>query len=163
VNLDNVTVNVNDPNVKLSVDVNNVNNVAAAISSAGGAGVGFKLAKYIGGPPSTKILAGISTMIVVQSTTVIMSKILNNKSTSQDLLKRSLTGSTGDKAESLNDYPLNLLFELNNLIYGALLFLIIILNIYVAKYIANLNYDKYLPGNKLGVILNKIILRYIKI
>ena len=162
-NIDNTTVNINDPNLNLSVSVNSFNNIAAAISSAGGVTAGLKVAQYIGGPPSTKILAGLGTMAVVQGTTAIMSKVLSNQSCSQDFVKKSLTASASNNTGSLNDYPLNLLFELNTLIYGALLFLIIILNIYIAKYIANINYNKYLPTNKFGVILNKIILRYIKI
>jgi hypothetical protein len=73
----------------------------------------------------------------------------------------------GDKTIDINnilkDYPLNLLFEINTLLYAALLFLFIILNIYIGKYISNLNYKKILPENKLGKILYFLINHYLRI
>jgi hypothetical protein len=61
----------------------------------------------------------------------------------------------------LNDYPLNLLEDVNLLLYAALLFLIVISNIYLANYLYKKEYKKYLPDNKIGNILDKIINRYI--
>lgn len=163
----NATVNVNHPNIKASVSKEGINSIAAAISSAGGATVGLKVAQYVGGPPSTKIMAGLGTMAVVQASTAIMSRVLNNGGTnsSNDNVNKfvySFTSSNGNGI-NLNDYPLNLLFEINTLLYAALLFLFIILNIYIAKYVSNLNYSKFIPKNKFGYILNLLIARYLKI
>ena len=41
------------------------------------------------------------------------------------------------------------------------MFLFIILNIFIVKYITSLDYNKYLPNNKLGDILKKVIDRYV--
>lgn len=38
----------------------------------------------------------------------------------------------------------------------------ILINIYIVKSLILINYNKYLPDNKLGHILNSIINRYIK-
>ena len=63
----------------------------------------------------------------------------------------------------LNNYPLNLLEDGNLLLYAALLFLIVIFNIYLVNYIIKKDFNKYLPKNKLGKILNTLINRYINI
>src|SRR5436309_2419317 len=62
-----------------------------------------------------------------------------------------------------NNYPLNLLEDVNLLLYAALLFLIVIFNIYLVNYIIKKDFNKYLPKNKLGKILNTLINRYINI
>jgi len=41
------------------------------------------------------------------------------------------------------------------------MFLFIILNIFIVKYITTLDYNKYIPKNKLGKILKLLINRYI--
>src|SRR5205809_383982 len=74
------TVNVNHPNIKTSFSKEGINTLAAAIYSAGGATVGFKVAQYIGRPRVVKIVAGLGTMAVVQGTTAIMSRVLNSNS-----------------------------------------------------------------------------------
>ena len=42
-----------------------------------------------------------------------------------------------------------------------LLFLIIILNIHIVKYLKQIDYNKYLPNNKFGKYLSIILNRYI--
>lgn len=159
------TVNVNHPNIKTSFSKEGINTLAAAIYSAGGATVGFKVAQYIGRPPVVKIVAGLGTMAVVQGTTAIMSRVLNSNSGNNGKLKFIYfsANSENNGINNLSDYPLNLLFDINILLYGALLFLYIILNIYISRYILNINYDKFIPKNKFGKILNFIINRYLKI
>jgi hypothetical protein len=44
-----VTVNVNNPNIKTSFSKEDINSLAAAISSRGGATYEFKVAQYVGG------------------------------------------------------------------------------------------------------------------
>lgn len=61
-----------------TVSEKSINTIAAALSSAGGATAGFKVAQYVGGPPSVKIMAGLGTMAIVQATTVITARVLNN-------------------------------------------------------------------------------------
>lgn len=60
-----------------------------------------------------------------------------------------------------NCYPLELLPALNGLLYCAILSLYIIIKISVAKYVVNLNYKKYIPKNKFGEVLNRILGRLI--
>src|SRR5205085_2314557 len=80
-------INVNHPNIKTSFSKEGINTLAAAIYSAGGATVGFKVAQYIGRPPVVKIVAGLGTMAVVQGTTAIMSRVLNSNSGNNGKLK----------------------------------------------------------------------------
>ena len=161
------TVNVNNPNIKTSFSKEGINSLAAAISYTGGATLGFKVAQYVGGPPIVKVVAGLGTMVVVQSTITVMSHILNKNSGNKGIGKLKFiyfsVNSENNDIDNLSDYPLNLLFNVNNLLYGALLFLYIILNIYISRYILNINYDKFIPKNKFGKILNFIINRYLKI
>ena len=162
------TVSINNPNINARISKEGVNNIAAAISSAGGATIGFKVAQYVGGPPVVKIMAGVGTMVVIQSTTAIMSRILNNHNTSSlsgidkhKFINLCLT--SNNSINNLNDYPLNLLFDVNMLLYGALLFLYIILNVYISKYLLNSDYNKFIPNNNFGKILSFLLSRYLKI
>lgn len=78
-------------------------------------------------------------MAVVQGTTAIMSRVLNNNSDNNGKLKFIYfsANSENNGINNLSDYPLNLLFDIN--------------------------YDKFIPKNKFGKILNFIINRYLKI
>jgi hypothetical protein len=107
-------------------------------------------------------------MVVIQSTTAIMSRILNNHNTSSlsgidkhKFINLCLT--SNNSINNLNDYPLNLLFDVNMLLYGALLFLYIILNVYISKYLLNSDYNKFIPNNNFGKILSFLLSRYLKI
>ena len=64
-------------------------------------------------------------------------------------------------SEKINEFPLSLIPEINQLATAELMFLLIILNIFIVKYITTLDFNKYLPNNKVGNILKKIINRYI--
>ena len=63
----------------------------------------------------------------------------------------------------LNEFPLNLLPEINQLATAELMFLLIILNIFIVKYITSLDYNKYIPNNKIGIFIDFAIKRYIKV
>ena len=63
--------------------------------------------------------------------------------------------------DKFNEFPLNLLPEINQLATAELMFLFIILNIFIVKYITSLDYNKYIPNNKIGNILQFFINRYI--
>jgi hypothetical protein len=75
----NATVNVSADNGKVSVSVDHMNRVAAAISATGGATAGIQVAKYVAGPPAVKLVAGVATAGAVQLTTTFMSKVLDSK------------------------------------------------------------------------------------
>lgn len=62
-----------------------------------------------------------------------------------------------------NDIPLNLLPEINQLVTAELMFLFIILNIFIVRYINTVNYNKFIPNNKIGNILKFLINRYLTI
>ena len=165
---ENANININNPKISATIGKESFNTIAAAISSAGGATAGLKTAQYVGGTPATKLLVGIGTMAIVQATTAGMSKILNhntnNNNKGNNLVNYLINNSdSNDSSNILNDYPLNLLVEIDLLLYAAILFLFVFFNIYLANYITQINYSKYLPKNKIGNFLNKFISRYIKI
>jgi hypothetical protein len=64
-------------------------------------------------------------------------------------------------SERFNEFPLSLIPEINQLATAELMFLFIILNIFIVKYITTLDYNKYIPNNNVGNIFKKIINRYI--
>lgn len=121
----NSTVNVNNLKFNVSLSDRGINNIVAALSSAGGATAGLKTAQYVGGPPATKLMAGLATMAVVQAGTSIMSKVLNqgdynNKDLSNKFVSNIIYPSNKDiNNDILNNYPLNLLEDVNLLLYAA--------------------------------------------
>ena len=161
------TLSVNTPQIHLKIPSKGVNNMAAAASSAGGAAIGFKVAQHVAGPPAIKIAAGLGVMAGVQASTAIMSKVLNSSKNNSSSDSNSYIGNllSNSNSDSLNnnfsDFPLNLLVEVNKLIDVELLFLMIILNIYIVKLLNKIDYNKYIPNNKIGKILTIIINRYI--
>jgi hypothetical protein len=94
-----------------------------------------------------------------------MSKVLNssnNNSNSNSYIGNLFSNSNSDLLNNkFPDFPLNLLIEVNKLINVELLFLIIILNIHIVKYLKQIDYNKYLPNNKFGKYLSIILNRYI--
>jgi hypothetical protein len=162
----NSTVNVNNPKFSATIGDRGINNIAAALSSAGGATVGLKTAQYVGGTPTTKLAVGLATMGVVQASTSVMSKILNKNNSNNTVNKfvANLVYPKNNNTDNvLDNYPLNLITDINLLLYSALLFLIVIFNIYLANYLSTINYNKYIPNNKLGKLLNILISRYINL
>ena len=166
----NATVNINNPHISGKFSKEGINNIAAAISSAGGATAGLKTAQYVGGTPGTKLAIGLGTMMFVQFTTAGMSKVLNhNKGNNingkgNNLVNNFINNSDNiDSSNILNDYPLNLLIEVNSLLYVAILFMFVFFNIYLSNYLIKINYSKYIPKNNIGNLLNIFINRYISI
>lgn len=161
------TVNVTANGGTLSLPINNMNRVAAAISATGGATAGIQVAKYVGGPPAIKVLAGITTAGAVQLTTTFMSKVLDNNKVNK--LVSTLAASSNNNI-ALNDYPLNLLFEINGLLICSLVFIYIIINIYVSRYLIEKDIIKYIPvwlknnnlGKFMGFWLNKYLNLWVK-
>lgn len=160
----NSTVNINNPKFNVSLSDRGINNIATALLSAGGATAGLKTAQFIGGPPAIKLLIGLGTMAIVQAGTSIMYKVLNQSDKNNDLTNNQVNNlifprNNNTKDNTLNDYPLSLLEYVDILLYAALLFLIVIFNLYLASYFHDKDYNKYLPKNKLGNILKKLINR----
>lgn len=145
----NATVNINNPNLNASVSTEGVNNIAAAISAAGGATAGIKVAQLVGGPPSMKIMAGLGTMGVVQATSGIMSKVLNSNSKKTSLIYSS--SFINNYNYDLTNYPLNLLSDVNLLLYAGLIFLFIIINIHIINYLSKIDYIKYIEKLSLNI------------
>jgi hypothetical protein len=159
------TLNINTPQIHLKIPSEGVNSMAAAASSAGGAAIGFKVAQQISGPPAMRIAAGLLVLAGIQASTLLMSKVLNssnNNSNSNSYVGNIFSNSNSDLLNNkFPDFPLNLLVEVNQLINVELLFLIIILNIHIVKYLQQIDYNKYLPNNKFGKFLSLILNRYV--
>ena len=152
---ENATVNINNPNI--NANVNNMNRVAAAISSTGGATAGIQVAKYVSGPPAIKLVAGIATAGAVQLTTSLMSKVLDSNNNSTKLIPLYLGNDT------LNNYPLNLLVDINGLLICAIMFIYIILNILLGKYIISKDLVKNLPNWLQYKLLIYLLDRYLNL
>jgi hypothetical protein len=162
------TINVNDPRFRLFIPLQGVNNVAAAASAAGGVTAAIKAAQHMPGSPGVKLLAGAAAYGTVQTTTAVMSKLLNNNNNisnnSSNFIGNIINDPNTHKLNELyQDFPLNLLPEMNQLVNIEFIILFIFLNIFIVNFITKLNYSKYIPNNKLGEILNFFINRYIKL
>ena len=176
VNVDN---NFSAPNgtVQLAVEiaifkvpVEGINNIVAAGSSAGGAALGVKTAQLVGGSPMIKAAAGLGVMAAVQTTTFVMSKALNSNSNSNknpkdpnvnnfigDLLNNSDSKLLADK---YTEFPLNLLTDMNTLVNLEILVLILLIYVFIGQLITNVEFEKYLPNNRLGKLLLLLLNRY---
>lgn len=163
----NATVNINNPKFSFSISDRSINTVAAALSSGAGATAGLKVVQYIGGTPASKLAVGLATMVAVQAGTAGLSKNLNSNNQSKNnvskLVCNFISNENNNGNNVLNDYPLNLINDIDQLLYGSLLFLIIIFNIYLANSLLNINYIKYIPSNKFGKLLLIVLNRYINL
>jgi len=175
----NATVNTNHPNISVNLPVSNLNNLAGAVNIAVCVGLALKFMLQVPGGPGFKALAGGATILGSQALTIGMSKLLNSSNSGDgktqnfidcfvNLRSSYLEGVNNNKLNTIsnlsdkyNDFPLNLLPEINQLATAELMFLVIILNIFIVKYITTIDYKKYIPNNTVGKILNFFINRYI--
>jgi hypothetical protein len=161
------TVNLNHPSINVSLLASSLNNAAAALSVGASGGLAFKVMQQMPGGSGTKAVADAGTMLGTQALTIGMNKILNSNNTSNNNKTQNFTNLidnlTSFNNNNLNEYPLNLLPEINQLATAELMFLFVILNIYIVKYITTIDYNKYIPNNKIGNILKLFINRYIMI
>ena len=160
------TVNINHPNLIVSVPSSSLNILEAAASVAGGGSLALKVAQQVAGGPGVKIAEAGATWVASQALTVGVGKILNsNDSNNSNNTNNFINGfdglSNNNLNDKFNDFPLNLLPEINQLATAELMFLIIILNIFIVNYITSIDYNKYIPNNKVGNILKYFINRYI--
>ena len=162
------TVNINHPNLIVSVPSSSLNNLEAAASVAGGGSLALKVAQQVAGGPGVKIAEAGATWVASQALTVGLGKILNsNDSNNSNNTNNFINGfdglSNNNLNDKFNDFPLNLLPEINQLATAELMFLFIILNVFIVKYIITVDFKKYIPNNKAGNILEYFIDRYIKL
>lgn len=157
--VDNNSVTINNPKMQLKISDRVMNHTAAAISSTGGAAAAVKVLQHFPGTPTTKALAAISTMSVVQGTTYIMSKTLNNNSVKNSFVNIS----DNSNVDLYPNYPLNLLYDMQTLVNGELLALILLIHILIVQTIITMDYSKYIPNNKLGKYIHIFLNRYITI
>jgi len=115
-------------------------------------------------------MAAVGTMATVQTGPYIMSKGLNTKDNNNDTTSKLINDifsdlNSKDLHNMFSDFPLKFLPRevLEKLVNIELLFLMIIFNIFFVNIITKINYDKYLPNNKLGKLIRAIISRYINI
>jgi len=166
----NGTVQLGVEKAIFKVPVEGINNIVAAGSSAGGAALGVKTAQLVGGSPMIKAAAGLGVMAAVQTTTFVMSKALNSNSNSNknpkdpnvnnfigDLLNNSDSKLLADK---YTEFPLNLLTDMNTLVNLEILVLILLIYVFIGQLITNVEFEKYLPNNRLGKLLLLLLNRY---
>lgn len=166
-------VNIN-PNFNVSIPSSSLKNVAAGLSVAAGGTLALKTAQQVPGAQGVKVAAGAAVWLGSQALTVGVGKILNSNNSSNNnnntnnftnwldgLSNTNNLNIISNLNDRFNDFPLNLLPEINQLATAELMFLLIILNIFIVKYITSLDYNKYIPNNKVGNILKIFINRYI--
>ena len=147
------TVNINNPNVNVNISDSSakaINNLAGALSSTGGATLAYNVAKHIPGSPGVKLGVGLGTMGAVQAASAVMGKYLNSQSTSNDKKGNQFINnlfSNNDLENKFNEYPLNLLSDIDNLINIELIFMSVIFNIFLANYINHIDFSKYISNN----------------
>ena len=168
----NNTVNLNHPRLNVSVPSRAINNIAGALSSTGGAALGYKAAQNLPGSPAAKLALGTGVYLGVQSGTAVMEKVLNSFSTTNNKTQNFLdlantiivnNNNLDTIIDKFQDFPLNLLPDVNQLVTAELLFLSVILNVFIAQYITKIDFNKYISDNRIGKILKMFINRYINI
>jgi hypothetical protein len=154
--------NINNYRFNASVNKKVMNNVAPRISAADLSSVGIKVAQYVNDLPSIKLAAYLSTMGVVQDTSNVMYKILNNNhniyiTNINEFIYRSNT----NEVNIINKYTLNIFSYINLLLYAALLLMSIIFNLYIVKYFKKVNYEQWISDKKTVILV--AYLRYITV
>lgn len=130
--------------------------------------MGVKAAQLFGGSPAVKVAAGVGVMAAVKTSTFILSKALNNNSNKNpkdpnvnnyigELLNNTDSHLLADK---YTEYPLNMLTDLNTLVNLEILVLIILFNVLLGELFTSVEFEKYLPKNRLGHLLLLILNRY---
>ena len=136
------TVNINNPNLNVSIPASSLNNLAAAASVAGGGTLALKVAQQVPGGPGVKVAVGGVTWLASQVLTVVVGKILNSNILSNNNTNNFINWFDGlsnnlniinNYNDKYNDFPLNLLPYINQLSIVELIFLLIILNIFIVK------------------------------
>ena len=141
-----------------------INNLACSLYSTGGAILAYNVAKHIPGNPGVKLCVGLGTMGTVQAASAVMGKYLKSQSIINDQKGNQFINnlfSNNDLETKFNEYPLNLLSDIDNLINIELIFMFVIFNIFLANYISHIDFSKYIStNNNLGKILLFLIERY---
>jgi hypothetical protein len=78
------TVNINHPNLNVSIPASSLNNLPAATSVSQGGALALKVMQQVPGEPFPKAVAGAATFLGAQALTVAMSKILNSNNSSNN-------------------------------------------------------------------------------
>lgn len=156
------TVNINTPQINISIDNKTANRIIAVGTSALSAGTAFRAMRTVGGSPAIKAATGVAAYGITAVGANIIAKQLNKND--KDYKKNLIENLDETNLNySLEEYPLNLLFDLNNLISLEFLCLSILVNIFIVDYISKLDFIKFIPNNKFGEIIKKIIKNYINI
>ena len=173
------TINLQGPSTQ------SMNNLVAGTTAAGGAYIANKIAQNIPGGPGIKVGVGLGVAGVIYGGSALLGKSFNSQNPSPYVTGNSsitknnflpdnnlswnfdfndlfinLYGSPV-LVEKYTDFPLNILSDIYYFTNIELFFIFILLNTFVVEYIMKLNYNKYIPDNKLGNLLKIFITRYI--
>ena len=109
------TVNINHPNLSVSIPSSSLNNLAAA-SVAGGEGLALKVIQQIPGGPGVKVVAGAGTMLTTQALTIGVGKILNsNNSSNNNKIQKFINSFDNLKSSFVDEISNNNLNNISNL------------------------------------------------
>lgn len=169
-------ININNPNLQLSLPQHFIQQLTVTVSSAAGVSAGVWLAKEMPsiagkagaviGVTALSLLANITGQIILNKVnkdikedySILKKNLLNKNNTSE------LTSKTGeDKVFNTEEFPFNLLPE--GYLNLELFFLILILKAFLSTIMknSNFNYSKYIPDNKLSKKMTNLIQRYLNI
>lgn len=182
---------IHSPNFNVKISDRAVNGITATASTTGGASLAFRVVKSM--PNATapaKIGAALGIMATTplhkvlsgQVTTLAMRAVLNkqdsdsksNSSNTNKLLSFITTNNSNDDSNKnsnsslnvpyiLSKYPFNLMKHIDNMLNVMISLMFLLFNIFFSGLIGKLNLHTYLPDNKLGILLTKMLDRYIKL
>ena len=155
---------LNNPKSEVIITYKQIRMVSETITILGGLKLGLKAAKHITSIAG-KLSLTIAWAFLNHTFTILIRKGLNNYDNNDKGLKYIFDYVNSNNL-NLSEYPLNLLEDVNVVIYLALVFLFIILNTFFTLVISKTDIDKYLNPNYNNIIIKFvrfIILRNMKI
>jgi hypothetical protein len=180
-------VNINTPNINVSISQNSVQRLATTVTTAAGLKAGVRLAQSMPTVPG-KAAALVGTTALAQVMNITATKINNSINSSKTQTGgNNNTGSTSNYLQNNNflggssdhkhyheinknqEFPMNLLPDLETYTSLELMFLFFILNSALSTYLVNkkINFSKYIPSRisnkKIGKFIEYALERYIKI
>lgn len=151
INITNPSVSLNTPNLKVDVS-----GVTDSLLAATAVRAGMEIAKSV---PSAggKIIAGSAAALAIGSAAKLGIKLVDqldkqitknspSETNINNLMANSYLELFVGKVEGLDEYPLNLLTDISVLTSSAIVFVFLMLNVFVSKYLKNKNIPDYLPN-----------------
>jgi len=125
---------------------------------------GIELAKQMP-TPAGKAAALAGTLAITHTVNAFANKYSSKISNAKNFISYLVDNTEFSNNANINNFPLNLVPELINFTNIEILFLFILLNSFIGIIFKDkeINYNKYLPNNKIGKILEFLLRRHINL